>query len=534
MDEADAGAFMALPRKVLLKKVSKLESKELQKYKIDLSCLPNFDKLLDDVYVARRPTKTEFFNRRDLIRIFNAIAKEIYGNSSECPTVVGFGSFVMDMYNTGSDLDLSINFGNPSVQFPREKKIQTLRKFAKKFYSLQRKGHVTSIQTIMSARVPIVKVIDYGTRIECDLSVENWDGILKSQLVHVISAIDDRFQKLSFLMKSWAKANGINSSKDRTLNSLSIISLVAFHLQTRQPPILPPFSVLFKDGTDPANVRKNVDSFLNYGKANEESLALLFVTLLIKLASVEKLWQKGLCASVYEGSWTSKTWDSRCGSISVEDFTERSENVSRAVGVEEVKKIYDCIHRSIIGLLFFLDGKMPAPELKELLFGSVDAPALKGTDKNEATTSNSPIVHHSDQNKKMRLSHNSEETHVKNQQGQQTSREWAPSCCINNQRAQISGWSGPVNGQNWQHVAPQPVSDQHPLDSNWDGKITHLISPPVLDPAAVAEWCNQALSQPVVSPYNSLNYEASRAQPPSSNVLPWPSTDSGQRQPLHR
>lgn len=62
------------------------------------------------------------------------------------------------------------------------------------------KGHVTSIQTIMTARVPIVKVIDYGTRIECDLSVENWDGILKSQLVHVISAIDDRFQKLSFLV----------------------------------------------------------------------------------------------------------------------------------------------------------------------------------------------------------------------------------------------------------------------------------------------------------------------------------------------
>lgn len=34
-------------------------------------------------------------------------------------------------------------------------------------------------------------------------------------------------------MKAWAKANGINSSKDRTLNSLSIISLVAFHLQVK-------------------------------------------------------------------------------------------------------------------------------------------------------------------------------------------------------------------------------------------------------------------------------------------------------------
>lgn len=32
-------------------------------------------------------------------------------------------------------------------------------------------------------------------------------------------------------MKAWAKENDINSSKDRTLNSLSIILLVAFHLQ---------------------------------------------------------------------------------------------------------------------------------------------------------------------------------------------------------------------------------------------------------------------------------------------------------------
>lgn len=32
-------------------------------------------------------------------------------------------------------------------------------------------------------------------------------------------------------MKTWAKAQNINSSKDKTLNSLSIILLVAFHLQ---------------------------------------------------------------------------------------------------------------------------------------------------------------------------------------------------------------------------------------------------------------------------------------------------------------
>ncbi|PKI72644.1 hypothetical protein CRG98_007021 [Punica granatum] len=277
---------MALPRKVLLKKASKFELKELKKNNIDPVHLSGLGRILDDVYALRLPKPIDYHNRTDLIRIFNTIAKEVYGNSDECPVVEGFGSFVMDMFTAGSDLDLSINFGSAEVECPREKKIQALKKFSKKLHALQRKGHVTSIQKIMTARVPIVKVIDVGTRIECDLSVENWDGILKSQLVHIISAIDERFQKLSFLVKAWAKANGINSSKDRTLNSLSIISLVAFHLQTRDPPILPPFSLFLKDGTEPAQVRKNVDGFKNYGKPNEESLSQLFMTLLIKVTSV--------------------------------------------------------------------------------------------------------------------------------------------------------------------------------------------------------------------------------------------------------
>lgn len=63
-------------------------------------------------------------------------------------------------------------------------------------------GHVDGVQTIMSARVPIIKLVDCGTGIECDLSVENTDGIVKSQIVYLISRIDGRFQKLSFLVKT--------------------------------------------------------------------------------------------------------------------------------------------------------------------------------------------------------------------------------------------------------------------------------------------------------------------------------------------
>ncbi|XP_018808719.2 protein HESO1-like isoform X2 [Juglans regia] len=331
--------------------------------------LSDLDELLNDIFVSCLPKPIDYDHRRDLVRIFNAIAKEIYGNADESPVVEAFGSFVMDIFCAGSDIDLSVNFSNTAVKISRQKRIETLRKFAKKFHTLQRGGHVDRLQTITTARVPVVKVIDRGTGIECDLSVENRDGIAKSQIVHMVSMIDERFRKLSFLVKAWAKAHGINSSKDRTLNSLSLVSLVAFHLQTRDPPILPPFSALFKDGTDPGSVARNVHNYLDYGKKNIESLAELFITLLIKLESVETLWKEGLCASLYEGSWTSKSWDSELNFISVEDFTEQSQNVARAVGRQEVKKIYECVQYSLGYLLTFLGGRMQRPTLRDILFG---------------------------------------------------------------------------------------------------------------------------------------------------------------------
>ncbi|KAI3445374.1 hypothetical protein Pfo_002039 [Paulownia fortunei] len=365
---------------VLQKKAEKFEMKKLQVLKVTKELVSALEPLLQDVYANRRPKPTDYEVRRDLVRVFNEIAKEIYGNSKDIPVVVEFGSFVMDLFSTTSDLDLSVNFSTTAVPFPREKKIQTLRKFAKKLYAIQSKGHVSGVLPITTAKVPILKCVDRGTGVECDISVENRDGILKSHIIHIISSIDERFQKLSFLMKTWAKAHNINSSKDKTLNSLSIILLVAFHLQTRDPPILPPFSAIFKDGTDPATVVKSLSNFVNYGKRNRESLAELFVCLLIKLSSVEKLWPKGLCASTCNGSWTSKTWDSKVACISVEDFTDRSENVARAVGQAEVKQIYKCIDISIRYIFSFMDGQIGV-KLKELLFGQdgVTTPIPRGT-----------------------------------------------------------------------------------------------------------------------------------------------------------
>jgi len=154
----------------------------------------------------------------------------------------------MDYFTSESDLDLSVSLGYTDDYFPRENKVQVLRKLVNALYGLQGQGKIHGVEPVLKAIVPVVKFVDYRTGIECDISIENNDGILRSELIRIFSSIDERFKKLCYLMKAWAKVHNINNARDKTLNSLSIILLVAFHLQTRAPQILPPFSVFLDAG----------------------------------------------------------------------------------------------------------------------------------------------------------------------------------------------------------------------------------------------------------------------------------------------
>lgn len=68
------------------------------------------------------------------------------------------------------------------------------------FNEIAGKGHISKIIPILGARVPVVKVIDSGTGIECDVSVENKDGVSRSSIFTIVSSIDGRFQILSYLV----------------------------------------------------------------------------------------------------------------------------------------------------------------------------------------------------------------------------------------------------------------------------------------------------------------------------------------------
>ncbi|BFI14665.1 hypothetical protein MPTK1_5g05100 [Marchantia polymorpha subsp. ruderalis] len=332
--------------------------------------------MFNEVYAALQPKPDDRDKRIRVIKfIENFVKHKIPGSS-----ISAFGSFVMDLYTASSDLDLSLNLSDGKRQCSRNDKVHYLRKVANALYGLQKgQRSVRGIETVYRAAVPVVKFVQCNTGIECDISVENNDGVLKSKVLGMFATIDTRFRQLCYLVKSWAKKHNVNSSKNGTLNSLSICLLVAFHLQTRSPPILPPFSV-FMEGL----FLPDVESCLNvvatrvwlfkdsgFGANNLESVPELFGSFFVKLVAVENLWGHGLCSSTYEGKWISKIWPkNHIGCISVEDFADRTQNVARSVSRKEFELIYQCFHATLSNLKDPVNNVMDSTDLRVYLFGA--------------------------------------------------------------------------------------------------------------------------------------------------------------------
>lgn len=209
-----------------------LELEELTAISVNPSLLPALNQLLLEAYAILRPKPLDYDQRNTLVDVFRKMVNQRFGSNSGSPVVEPFGSFTMDLFTPHSDLDLSINFSaNTYEQYTRKQMISIIKKFSKVLFSYQRSGIFCGVLPIVSARVPILKVIDRGTGVECDISVENKDGMTRSMIIKFVSSLDERFQILSYLVKFWAKVHDLNTPRQLTMSSMSIISLVAFHLQ---------------------------------------------------------------------------------------------------------------------------------------------------------------------------------------------------------------------------------------------------------------------------------------------------------------
>ncbi|KAI3937947.1 hypothetical protein MKX01_027874 [Papaver californicum] len=150
------------------------------------------------------------------------------------------------------------------------------------------------------ARVPILAVANNRNNIHCDISINNWKGLINSKFLSWITQIDGRFRDMVLLINEWAKLRDINSPKDGTLNSYSLSLLVIFHFQTCEPAIFPPLKDIyagnimkdFRGGrltvTEERNIHEtcnaNIERFKrNLTNVNKSSLSELFVSFFQKI-----------------------------------------------------------------------------------------------------------------------------------------------------------------------------------------------------------------------------------------------------------
>ena len=76
------------------------------------------------------------------------------------------------------------------------------------------KGDVIGVLPVLKARVPVLKLVDCGTGVECDISIENKDGISRSLMVKFMCQVDHRLQILCFLVSICPDSTFLSSLSD--------------------------------------------------------------------------------------------------------------------------------------------------------------------------------------------------------------------------------------------------------------------------------------------------------------------------------
>ena len=88
-------------------------------------------------------------------------------------------------------------------------------------------------------QVPIIKATFPDVGIAVDICFQNTLALHNSDMLRCYMLVDERARELVFAIKAWAKARGINNTRQGTLSSYAYVNMVIFYLQTRAPAVLP-------------------------------------------------------------------------------------------------------------------------------------------------------------------------------------------------------------------------------------------------------------------------------------------------------
>ncbi|CAH8624605.1 unnamed protein product [Schistosoma curassoni] len=136
--------------------------------------------------------------------------------------------------------------------------------------------------TLIRAKVPIIKFRDRYTGIDCDLNVNNVNGLYNTYLLAMYAKIDWRVRPLGIFIKHWAQCLDIHDAQRGRLSTYCLLLMLIHYLQTACiPPILPnlqeKFPNLFNYTMGPYELDMNIELPWNELQSNNSnSLAELF------------------------------------------------------------------------------------------------------------------------------------------------------------------------------------------------------------------------------------------------------------------
>ncbi|XP_071499153.1 poly(A) RNA polymerase, mitochondrial-like [Diadema antillarum] len=99
------------------------------------------------------------------------------------------------------------------------------------------------VTRILRARCPLVKFKHQATGLACDLTGDNRIALKSSEMLYIYGRLDPRVRPLVFMVRHWARLNGItHSNPGYWITNYPLTLLVLFFLQTRPEPVLPALS----------------------------------------------------------------------------------------------------------------------------------------------------------------------------------------------------------------------------------------------------------------------------------------------------
>ncbi|XP_015788987.1 poly(A) RNA polymerase gld-2 homolog A [Tetranychus urticae] len=218
----------------------------------------------------------EVFKRKKMLRqiIYNMLRVH-----TEFPVdLYMVGSSLNGLGTNNSDIDLCLVIDSIGEKMCHMRFAIPVLKWAERI--LSRLPFVKNTKLIL-AKVPILKFTDSESGIEIDLNFNNIVGIRNTQLIEFYNRMDKRFQSLVLTAKIWARQNGINNARFKTISSYTIVLMVIHYLQCGcDPPVLPCLHDLMPDKFHPDSDITKLSLFEEipeWQSSNKSSLSQLFI-----------------------------------------------------------------------------------------------------------------------------------------------------------------------------------------------------------------------------------------------------------------